>query len=148
MTTALLIVAATVLLAALWAILTYNALVRRRTIVDEAWSGIDAQLIAASADWALVAPLIGGMTPASASDFAGGVFPSGTVSFGIGDAQPRVGERGRHSALGCEARATPVSMGVDRRASGMKLPATSIRSGHNMQKFGMLCSTDTEEASP
>jgi copper chaperone CopZ len=44
MTTALLIVAATVLLTALWAILTYNALVRRRTVVDEAWSGIDAQL--------------------------------------------------------------------------------------------------------
>jgi len=44
MTTALLIVAATVLLSALWAILTYNALVRRRTVVDEAWSGIDAQL--------------------------------------------------------------------------------------------------------
>ncbi|MFZ4408796.1 MAG: LemA family protein [Paracraurococcus sp.] len=44
MTTTLLIVAAIILLPILWAILTYNALVRRRTIVDEAWSGIDAQL--------------------------------------------------------------------------------------------------------
>jgi LemA protein len=33
-----------VLLVALWAVLTYNALVRSRNRVDQAWSGVDVQL--------------------------------------------------------------------------------------------------------
>jgi LemA protein len=42
--TLLLIAAGTCLLLALWGLLTYNALVRARNRVDEAWSGIDVQL--------------------------------------------------------------------------------------------------------
>lgn len=37
-------VLALVVLAALWAVFTYNGLVRRRNVVAEAWSGIEAQL--------------------------------------------------------------------------------------------------------
>src|SRR5437764_13011948 len=40
----LLILLGIVVLAALWAVTTYNGLVRRRNVVAEAWSGIDAQL--------------------------------------------------------------------------------------------------------
>lgn len=39
-----LILLAVVVLAALWAVATYNGLVRRKNIVAEAWSGIEAQL--------------------------------------------------------------------------------------------------------
>src|SRR5271157_3284455 len=39
-----LIVLAVVVLVALWAILTFNGLVRRKNVVAEAWSGIEAQL--------------------------------------------------------------------------------------------------------
>jgi LemA protein len=39
-----LIALAAVAVAALWAVLIYNSLVRRRNIVAEAWSGIEAQL--------------------------------------------------------------------------------------------------------
>jgi LemA protein len=41
---ALLILLAIILAAALWAVSVYNSLVRRRNVVAEAWSGIDAQL--------------------------------------------------------------------------------------------------------
>ncbi len=37
-------VLAVVVLAALWAVMTYNGFVRRKNVVAEAWSGIDAQL--------------------------------------------------------------------------------------------------------
>jgi LemA protein len=40
----LLILLGIVVLAALWAVTTYNGLVRRKNVVAEAWSGIDAQL--------------------------------------------------------------------------------------------------------
>jgi LemA protein len=40
----LLILLAIVVAAALWAVSIYNSLVRRRNVVAEAWSGIDAQL--------------------------------------------------------------------------------------------------------
>ncbi|HEX4158938.1 MAG TPA: LemA family protein [Rhizomicrobium sp.] len=39
-----LIVLVIIVVAALWAILVYNGLVRRKNMVAEAWSGIDAQL--------------------------------------------------------------------------------------------------------
>jgi LemA protein len=39
-----LIVPGIVAVAALWAVMTYNGLVRRKNMVAEAWSGIDAQL--------------------------------------------------------------------------------------------------------
>lgn len=42
--TLLLIAAGACLLAALWAVLTYNALVRSRNRVDQSWSGVDVQL--------------------------------------------------------------------------------------------------------
>jgi LemA protein len=42
--TALYVVLGLVALAALWAVLAYNGLVRSRNKVDEAWSGIDVQL--------------------------------------------------------------------------------------------------------
>jgi LemA protein len=42
--TALLLVAAAFALALLWGVLTYNALVRSRNRVDQAWSGVDVQL--------------------------------------------------------------------------------------------------------
>ena len=42
--TPLLIVAGVAALVVLWGVLTYNALVRARNRVDEAWSGIDVQL--------------------------------------------------------------------------------------------------------
>lgn len=38
------VVLAILLLAALWAVITFNGLVRRKNVVAEAWSGIDAQL--------------------------------------------------------------------------------------------------------
>jgi LemA protein len=38
------VVLAVVVLAALWGVSTYNGLVRRKNVVAEAWSGIDAQL--------------------------------------------------------------------------------------------------------
>ncbi|HEX2593320.1 MAG TPA: LemA family protein, partial [Rhizomicrobium sp.] len=38
------IVVALLVLAALWAVFTYNGLVRRKNVVAEAWSGIDVQL--------------------------------------------------------------------------------------------------------
>jgi LemA protein len=38
------VVLAVVVLAALWGVATYNGLVRRKNVVAEAWSGIDAQL--------------------------------------------------------------------------------------------------------
>lgn len=38
------ILPAVLVLAALWAVFTYNGLVRRRTVTQEAWSGIEAQL--------------------------------------------------------------------------------------------------------
>jgi LemA protein len=38
------IIVAVVALAGLWAVFTFNALVRRRNLVAEAWSGIEAQL--------------------------------------------------------------------------------------------------------
>ncbi|HEY1637247.1 MAG TPA: LemA family protein [Rhizomicrobium sp.] len=41
---ALLILLAIIVAAALWAVSVYNSLVRRRNVVAEAWSGIDAQL--------------------------------------------------------------------------------------------------------
>lgn len=40
----LLILLAIIVAAALWAVSIYNSLVRRRNVVAEAWSGIDAQL--------------------------------------------------------------------------------------------------------
>src|SRR5437763_8240911 len=40
----LLILVAILVVAALWAVSIYNSLVRRRNVVAEAWSGIDAQL--------------------------------------------------------------------------------------------------------
>lgn len=40
----LLILLGVVVLAALWAVSVYNSLVRRRNVVAEAWSGIEAQL--------------------------------------------------------------------------------------------------------
>jgi LemA protein len=40
----LLILLGVVVLAALWAVATYNGLVRRKNVVAEAWSGIEAQL--------------------------------------------------------------------------------------------------------
>src|SRR3954462_3462437 len=40
----LLILLAVVVLVALWAVGIYNGLVRRKNVVAEAWSGIDAQL--------------------------------------------------------------------------------------------------------
>ncbi|MFL5238838.1 MAG: LemA family protein [Rhizomicrobium sp.] len=40
----MLILLGIVVLAALWAVTTYNGLVRRKNVVAEAWSGIDAQL--------------------------------------------------------------------------------------------------------
>ena len=42
--TPLLIAAGVVLLLVLWAVLTYNALVRSRNRVDQSWSGVDVQL--------------------------------------------------------------------------------------------------------
>jgi LemA protein len=42
--TALFILAGVAVLIALWAVLTFNALVRARNRVDEAWSGVDVQL--------------------------------------------------------------------------------------------------------
>lgn len=42
--TPLLILAGAAVLIALWAVLTFNALVRARNRVDEAWSGVDVQL--------------------------------------------------------------------------------------------------------
>jgi LemA protein len=39
-----LIVLVVLVLAGLWAMMTYNGLVRRKNVVAEAWSGIDAQL--------------------------------------------------------------------------------------------------------
>jgi LemA protein len=42
--TPLLIAAGVAALVILWAVLTYNALVRARNRVDEAWSGVDVQL--------------------------------------------------------------------------------------------------------
>jgi LemA protein len=39
-----LVLLAVIVLAALWALATYNGLVRRKNVVAEAWSGIDAQL--------------------------------------------------------------------------------------------------------
>jgi LemA protein len=41
---ALLILLAIIVAAALWVVSVYNSLVRRRNVVAEAWSGIDAQL--------------------------------------------------------------------------------------------------------
>ncbi len=41
---ALYVILAVVALVAIWALLTYNGLVRRKNVVAEAWSGIDAQL--------------------------------------------------------------------------------------------------------
>jgi LemA protein len=38
------VVLAILVLAAFWAVITYNGLVRRKNVVAEAWSGIDAQL--------------------------------------------------------------------------------------------------------
>ena len=38
------VILAIIVLAALWALVTYNGLVRQKNIVAEAWSGIDAQL--------------------------------------------------------------------------------------------------------
>src|SRR5437762_6254956 len=38
------VVLALVVLAALWALFTYNGLVRRKNVVAEAWAGIEAQL--------------------------------------------------------------------------------------------------------
>src|SRR5580765_8689106 len=40
----LLILLGIVVLAALWAVATYNGLVRRKNVVAEAWAGIEAQL--------------------------------------------------------------------------------------------------------
>lgn len=42
--TVIVVLLALLALAALWAVLTYNGLVRARNKVDEAWSGIDVQL--------------------------------------------------------------------------------------------------------
>ena len=42
--TAMYVVIAVLVLVALWAVLAYNALVRSRNKVDEAWSGVDVQL--------------------------------------------------------------------------------------------------------
>lgn len=42
--TSVLIAAGLALLAVLWCVFTYNALVRQRNRVDQAWSGIDVQL--------------------------------------------------------------------------------------------------------
>ena len=44
MSTGLLILIAVVVLVILWAVITYNVLIRSRNMVDQGWSGVDVQL--------------------------------------------------------------------------------------------------------